>query len=221
MPAETYTRTGADVSAYVKRQFGDSDGRQITDNDILDWINIAQQEIVSQNAIMRESITSDVTAGQDVYTYPAQLIQYIESLHYDGRPLEGLSWQEAQEYILQHKLPEGQIAASGVPTIWYERAGQITLWPKPQASVDDGLKLYYQARPADLASLAETLKVPDRYYQRVVDSVLSRAYQLDENWEAAQFKAQEFYTGMNMLAQQERVTSTNLYRGPTVREEDL
>ena len=35
MPAETYTRTGSDVSAYVKRQFGDADGRQITDNDIL------------------------------------------------------------------------------------------------------------------------------------------------------------------------------------------
>ena len=35
----TSTYTGTDVSSYVKRQFGDESGVQITDEDIVHWIN--------------------------------------------------------------------------------------------------------------------------------------------------------------------------------------
>jgi uncharacterized protein YfaT (DUF1175 family) len=63
--------------------------------------------------------------------------------------------------------------------------------------------------------------VPDRYFQRVVDLVLTRAYQLDENWEAASYKQQEYVNAMNLLENQENVVQMNTYPSVTVRIEDL
>jgi hypothetical protein len=219
MPAEIYTKTGTNVADVVKRQFGDPDGRQITDADILRWINTAQQEIVSQNPILKETIVTGVVAGQDVYTYPSQEVQYIEALHYNGVPLEPYTFQEAQNYILQRKVETTM--ENSRPVIWYERNGEVWLYPKPDKTIADILKMFYIKRPADLLSLADPIQLPDRYYQRIIDLVLSRAYQLDENWEAAKYKQAEYITGMDMLANQENVTQVSTYPSISVRVEDL
>jgi hypothetical protein len=219
MPAEIFTRTGTQVADTVKRQFGDPDGRQINDFDILGWINLAQQDIVSQNPLLKETVQTNVIQGQDLYTYPTQNIQYIEALHYDSVPLEPYSFQEAQSYILSH-LPESG-SPEGVPTIWYERAGEVYIFPKPNKNITNGLRMYYVKQPEDLALLTDTLSVPDRYFQRVVDLVLTRAYQLDENWEAASYKQQEYVNAMNLLENQENVVQMNTYPSVTVRIEDL
>jgi hypothetical protein len=219
MPAEIYTKTGTNVADVVKRQFGDPDGRQITDADILRWINTAQQEIVSQNPILKETIVTGVVAGQEVYTYPSQEVQYIEALHYNGVPLEPYTFQEAQNYILQRKVETTM--ENSRPVIWYERNGEVWLYPKPDKTIADILKMFYIKRPADLLSLADPIQLPDRYYQRIIDLVLSRAYQLDENWEAAKYKQAEYITGMDMLANQENVTQVSTYPSISVRVEDL
>lgn len=219
MPAEIYTKTGTNVADVVKRQFGDPDGRQITDADILRWINTAQQEIVSQNPILKETIVTGVVAGQDVYTYPSQEVQYIEALHYNGVPLEPYTFQEAQNYILQRKVET--TVDNARPVIWYERNGEVWLYPKPDKTIADILKMFYIKRPADLLSLADPIQLPDRYYQRIIDLVLSRAYQLDENWEAAKYKQAEYITGMDLLANQENVTQVSTYPSVSVRVEDL
>jgi hypothetical protein len=219
MPAEIFTRTGTQVADKVKRQFGDPDGRQINDFDILGWINLAQQDIVSQNPLLKETVQTNVVRGQDLYTYPTENIQYIEALHYDSVPLEPYSFQEAQAYILSH-LPESG-SPEGTPTIWYERAGQVYIFPKPNTNITNGLRMYYVKQPEDLVLLTDTLSVPDRYFQRVVDLVLARAYQLDENWEAASYKQQEYVNAMNLLENQENVVQMNTYPSVTVRIEDL
>jgi len=51
--------------------------------------------------------------------------------------------------------------------------------------------------------------------------VLARAYQLDENWEAAQYKQAEYVNAMNLLANQENATQVNSYPTNTARIEDL
>jgi hypothetical protein len=220
MPAEIYTKTGTDAADAVKRQFGDPDGRQITNDDILRWINTAQQEIVSQNPILKETIQTGVTAGVNKYTYPSERVQYIEAIHYKDLPLESYTFQEAQAYILQRK-----VETSGVdnvrPVIWYERNGDLYLYPTPSTTESDVLRMFYIERPADLTALGDPLALPDRYFQRVVDLVLTRAYQLDENWEAARYKQAEYSNGMELLANQENVVNTNTYPSVTVRVEDL
>lgn len=220
MPVETFTKTGRNVADMVKRQFGDPDGRQITDNDILNWINAAQQDIVSQNPILKETLETSVNAGQNIYRYPAQMVQYIEAIHFKGVPLEPYSFQEAQAYILTQLTGTGEAPESERPSIWYERDGDIYLYPTPSASEENVLRMFYVRHPEDLPNLTTVLSVPDRYFQRVIDLVLARAYQLDENWEAAKYKQAEFFTGMDMLAGQENVTNTSTYPTITIRIED-
>lgn len=220
MPAEIYSKTGTNVANVVKRQFGDPDGRQIVDSDILEWINQAQQEIVSQNSILKQVAQTNIVDGTDVYQYPAERVQYIEAIHYRGVPLEAYSFQEAQAYILRNANPDAAVL-EGRPEIWYERDGSIYLHPIPNESVTDGLRMFFTAQPEELTSLSDTLTVPDRYYQRVIELVLARAYQLDENWEAARYKQAEFINGMETLANQENVVNTNTYPSVTVRIEDL
>jgi hypothetical protein len=221
MPSDTFTKTGRDVADMVKRQFGDPDGRQITDADILNWINAAQQDIVSQNPILKETLETSVIAGQDVYRYPAQMVQYIEAIHFKGVPLESYSFQEAQAYILQTLPEDGTMPEAPRPTIWYERDGDIYLFPTPSISETNVLRMFYVRQPEEIEVIADTLSVPDRYFQRVIDLVLARAYQLDENWEAAKYKQAEFITGMDMLANREGTSSTNTFPTITVRIEDL
>jgi hypothetical protein len=217
MPSEIFTKTGQDVALYVKRQFGDTDGRQATDADILGWINVVQQEIVSQNPILKEVLESVTVIGQDVYAFPASLVQYIESIHLDGKPLASYTFQEAERYIMEYTGDADK--ESSVPDLWYERDGAIYVYPVPNKV--QTFRMFYQRRPSDLTALGDDLQVPDRYFQRVVDGVLARAYQLDGDWEAAQYKQQEFFNGMNLLANQENVPRATLYPSPTVREEDL
>jgi hypothetical protein len=55
----------------------------------------------------------------------------------------------------------------------------------------------------------------------MLELVLARAYQLDENWEAAKYKQSEYFNGMETLANQENVAKNSTYSHITVRVEDL
>jgi len=222
MASELYTKTGIDVANSVKRQFGDPDGRQITDEDILEWINHVQQDIVNINPLLKETAVTNVVEGQDLYEYPAQRIQYIEAIHYDGVPLEPYSFQEAELYILgRAKNLDFLNPIDNKPKIWYERTGSIYIYPKPDTSIANGLRMFYTAQPEELTTLSSLLSIPDRYFPRLVEHVLAHAYQLDENWEAARYKQAEYFNGMETLANQENVSKTNTYSSITVRIEDL
>lgn len=223
MPAEIFSKTGTDVANSVKRQFGDPDGRQIVDEDIIEWINQAQQEIITLNGVLKQTAQTDVVSGQDTYEYNNERIQYIEGIHYDGVPLEAYTFQEAESYILRYRFDAEQISQSTdvKPLIWYERAGVVYLYPKPMEDLPNGLRMFFSEQPVEMTQLSDLLATPDRYYPRVLELVLARAYQLDENWEAAKYKQSEYFNGMETLANQENVAKYNTYSHITVRVEDL
>jgi hypothetical protein len=223
MPAEIFSKTGTDVANSVKRQFGDPDGRQIVDADILEWVNQAQQEIITLNGVLKQTAQTNIVAQQDIYEYDSERIQYIEGIHYDGVPLEPYTFQEAEAYILRYKW-DSEMITQGTdvkPLIWYERAGVVYLYPKPQENITNGLRMFFSEQPTELTQLSDLLATPDRYYPRVLELVLARAYQLDENWEAAKYKQSEYFNGMESLANQENVAKTSTYSSVTVRVEDL
>jgi hypothetical protein len=223
MPIEIFSKTGNDVANSVKRQFGDPDGRQIVDADILEWINQAQQEIITLNGILKQTAQRNIVSGQDTYEYDSERVQYIEAIHYDGVPLEPYTFQEAEAYILRYKW-DSEMITQGTdvkPLIWYERAGVVYLYPKPAENITNGLRMFFSEQPTELTALSSVLSTPDRYYPRILELVLARAYQLDENWEAAKYKQSEYFNGMETMANQENVAKTSTYSSVTVRVEDL
>lgn len=212
MPIRPSTRTYADLKQMVKRTFGDESGVQLEDADILRWANEATQNIAVLNRLLREKATTPIVVGTFDYTFPTQNISQVNSLHVNGRRAEPVEFQDAETTFL---MTDPDHEAVGTPLYWWFWADVLTLWPKPDA--DGTLTLYYTRNPVLLTGLdTEYIDVPDKHYQTVVDYVLWRAYEMDEDWQAAQAKEAQYRSNLVEQKEDEFVTADLAY--PVIRE---
>lgn len=218
MPLETFTLKGVDVSIRVKGQFGDTSGAQISDDAILRWINDAQREIVNTNFLLRGTKYTDIVAGQHDYSFPEDKVLAIEAIYVDGRPIEGVSIQQAREFASKRD-PKFDMQ-SKTPIAWSERAGIITLYPKPSENLTNGLKIEYLKVPTPIVLMTDTLGVPDRYFNEVVNYVMGQALEMDENYTAASVKQSQFRDGLNRLSYRDNMNQTDAYYSVTADPED-
>lgn len=209
MPAEEFTHTGTDVASRVRTGFGDSSGAQLADSSILSWINDGQREIVNSNPILRATKITDVVAGQSDYSFPNDKVLSIEALYISGYPLTNLSPQAAREYI-QAQDP-AKLLNSERPDVWYERAGIITLFPVPNKTISNGLKLEYVSNPINLSVLSSALAVPDRYFNELVSYVIAQALEMDENYDASNMKLRQFRDGLDRLSTKDTISQDSQY----------
>jgi hypothetical protein len=211
MPAETFTRTTQDVADRIKVSFGDTSGSQITDIMIIRWINDGQQEIVNNNAILKDTKFANVVADQADYSFPNDRVQYIEALYIDGRPVRNVSPQEFREYILRED--PNLIAKADVPLLYQERAGIITFYPTPQKSYENGLKMEYVKQPVPITAIGPSflLSIPDRYLNELVSYVMANALEMDENFNAAELKRGQFREGLDRQYLRENTSQISKY----------
>jgi hypothetical protein len=198
MPTESYTRNASEVITSVKRTFGDESGVEVTDEDIIRWINDAQLEIIVQNPEVNASFAQvNITAGVSSYPMLANISNMygIQAIHYNGEYLNNLTFQQAQAHIIRKDTGQG-----GIPELWYERAGVVHLYPKPAADIPQGLGVFYSAKPAKITSNSTPLSVPDHYFQTVCDYCLQQAYMLDENLQLSQAAKESFGQGIAQRA---------------------
>jgi hypothetical protein len=210
MPAEEFTHTGTDVADRVRSQFGDVSGAQLADAAILRWINDGQREIVNSNPILRATKISDIVAGQQDYTFPGDKVLAIEAIYVSGYPIKNVSPQAAREYIIA--IDPTSLLNAERPEVWYERAGVITFYPVPNKSITNGLKMEYVKVPANITAFGNTLTIPDRYFNELVNYVISQALEMDENYDAASYKNRQFREGLDRLNLKENLSQTDLYQ---------
>jgi len=211
MAAEEFTHTGNDVSLRVRSQFGDTSGAQLGDPALLSWINDGQREIVNSNPILRDVKYTDLVATQSDYTFPNDKVLVIEAIYVNGYPLKNLTPQAARDFILSAD-PEKMLKAER-PEIWYERAGVISLYPVPNKTFTNGLKLEFIKNPTSLITLSDTLGIPDRYFNELVNYVISQALEMDENYDAANYKFRQFRDGLDRLFTKDTQSQDSLYGG--------
>lgn len=214
MAIESYSHIVNDVVTTVTRQFGDEAQIQIDSADIIRWINMGQREIVTNNtSINRVVARTSIVAGQASYPLDADSafkgIQKLTAVMVDGLPLTGMTFQEALAYL---KAPPSS-SATGVPSIWYSEAGMLNLWPKPDKNITNGLAIYFIKAPPVVAVIGDKLGVPDNFYNALVQYVLQQAYELDENFQAAGIKGQQFEKSVN-IQQNQNDTADDFY--PTI-----
>jgi len=183
MPTPTAIHTLSDVMTFVKRQFGDESGVQLTDPDIIRWVNQAQMEIVNKNPMIQAVATQSAVANQQTYSIPPDMIQ-IESIMYDGNILEPQSFESIRTEL------GADNNTKGTPLFWYTWANQIYLWPIPTDTKQ--ISVNYSKVPVSVALTSDPLGVPDRYYDRVCEYVMSKAYEMDEDWPANQVSRKMF-----------------------------
>ena len=210
MPAEEFSYTGDDVAFRVRSSFGDFSGAQLSDAAILSWINDGQREIVNSNTLLRATKYADIVADQQDYTFPEDKVLAIEAVYVSGYPVENVSPQAAREYIV--KLDPEMMLGSSRPEIWYERAGVITFYPVPNTNITNGLKLEYVKYPVSLTALSGDLGIPDRYFNELVNYVISQALESDENYDAASYKFRQFRDGLDRLNLKDNLSQIDLYQ---------
>jgi hypothetical protein len=219
MPVETFTLKGLDVSIRIKGQFGDTSGAQVADAAILRWINDGQREIVNHNFLLRGTKYADVVKGQTDYVFPEDRVLAIEALYVNGYPINGVSVQQARDFVL--KNDPDLVRSDDSASVWYERAGVITIYPVPAANIPNGLKIEYLKTPVTLATLNDTLGIPDRYFNELVNYVLAQAMEMDENFSAASVKMNQFRDGLNRLSYKDNMNQTDVYYTVTPDAEDF
>lgn len=212
------TRTGQEVASHVKRQFGDEAGVQISDADILTWINSGQLEIADRNKVLKAVATTDVVAGQADYVLSNLSVMQIEALHYNGGILRGYELAQAQEHINNITGGTGDAGPFTYPVLWYQWGTTVTLWPTPAEGITNGLKIYYTKHPTDLSDLTATLALPDKYYNMICAWVLAKAYELDEDYQASENQMQRFDLGLDLKSEEERTLRQITYPTITIVE---
>ncbi len=209
------TRTVQDVIDYVVRIFGDESGVQLSQTDIIRWINEAQREINRQNAVLQQVATTTLNADQSEYNLSSVSppIYEINSLLINGRRIGNISVAQAEESI---SLNDPENYETGAPQFWYEWANQISFWPVPNKS--GTIKIRYTAVPTDVVSGADTLSLTDEYFMDIINYVLKMAYEMDENPEMMQMKAGEFSQSLAERGEQNRNAQHMTYPTMTVYE---
>lgn len=218
MPRDYYTKTVDDVITDVKRIFGDEALVELKSTDLLRWTNAAQREIASSHTVLKGKASHNLVALQTLYPVPLDSpVAQVQGVHIEGKPLRGVSFQEAQETILRD---DPELEANGEPKVWYEWDGDLYIYPAPEKSVDNGLELFYLAYPTNLTGTSQALSIPDRFYNQIVDYVLSQAYRLDENWQATSYQDARFRDSMNRHLAKEDVINSQFYPTKVVLPED-
>lgn len=200
------TRTVGEVITEVTRTFGDTSGIVLTTDDIVRWINDASTEIVERNLVLKAQATIPTVPNQQDYPLQQFNIQEIDSVVYQGRLVENLSFAQAQEWLFDGS----NTTAPGNSVFWWMFDGSLSMWPVPQGT--EPITLYYAAKPMKVINDPKALlPLPDKYYPRVVEYVLSRAQEMDEDWQSAQQVRTRFDSSVTRMGQEEKDAASNEY----------
>lgn len=206
----------SEIAARIKRQFGDESGVQVTDEDILRWVNDAQKEITRIQSLLETQATTTVISGQNEYSLPLDILM-LRSIRLGGQKIRTLSLQEAEEYI--PGFDDETTWATGTPEVAWIWANNISLYPIPTSA--GTLKVYYTRVPVEVTAMIDSPELPVKYHPRIVEYCLAQAYEMDENWDGAGNKSSQFVTSISEMREEEKWTDHTYYPTITVLPEDI
>lgn len=207
----------SEVAIRVKRQFGDESSVQVTDEDIIRWINDAQNDIGQAQEILETTAISTSVANQETYPIPSDIIN-LRSVYYNGFKVRVVSLQEYDTYVSQWQEDPNN-PQTGTPDIFYSWATEIRLFPVPESSGQQ-IKLYYSQFPPPVVNMGDALSIPIKYHNRVVEYCLQQAYELDENFEASTLKGSQLSSSLTQMAEDQSWTEHTHYPSISVMPED-
>jgi hypothetical protein len=176
----------------VQRQFGDDVEAQITEEDIVRWVNDACLEIATANSTNQGYLlgTTAVTQGVREYELPDDLL-LLRSIRLDNSKLIGITYEQITE--LDPKLD----SAVGKPTHYWVYNKNINLYPTPDQAYSN-LTIMYTKTPDLLLVTMKNVEpdLPVQYHPRIVEYCIAQAAELDDNIAQYQQKMSQFQSGI-------------------------
>lgn len=199
----------------VKRQFGDSSGAQITDNDIVDWINESQREIYTKNNLGMTKGTVATIIGTGEYAFPTNTMRLF-SVKYDGTALKEITIQDIDTLFPNYDA----VLERGTPSHYWTYADKIDLYPIPDSVKN--LTILYNRFPVDIAADDSIpLDLDLKYHNRVLDYCYAQAAQLDGDPTSYTMYMQKFRGDVqSTLDDETEMAQTKFYSSITVSVRD-
>lgn len=214
----------SDIMMRIRRKFGDESAVQVTDADIIRWINDGQRKIVLKNeTLLEKTATADSVAGQQEYSLPIDLlilkfIQYKDTGTTAYLKLRGMTPVQFNEYI--DGWSDGG-TVKGLPQIFTIFSGKIIAYPTPQNSVTAGFKIYYNRVPTDVVTSLDTPDIPLSYHDSLVNYCMQQAYELDEDRDSATAEQSKVAEDIDLLRGREDWKTQETYPVISVCLEDM
>ena len=218
MPLSPATKLVSEVIANVKRQFGDESGAQITDADIIRWINDGQLELNKKSKVIKTIATTTSVAGQNKYDLPGVKILEVERLQYKNTAIEYRTFQQVQETIFDDVADVSTLSAD-IPTCWYDYGDSIYFFPVPSTN-GVTITLFCVTYPTTVSSTTDALSLPDVFYDALVQYIMAKAYEMDDDWTAAGNKLTQLENNLNSLNEDGQGYGNQFYHSITVLEDD-
>lgn len=161
----------------VQRQFGDDSGIQITQTDIIRWLNQAQIDIVRKTGCLQDHKQTDSVANDGSYTLPEDTIS-VRRVTYNDKVLLSTTLDVADQDWGSRDVSPG---VSGTPEFYYLWNNFIYLHPRPSAAVLGALDIWYIRTPATLVGVNDIPEIPAKFHEMLVRYALARAKELNED----------------------------------------
>jgi hypothetical protein len=206
---QTSSATVANMIEQVLRQFGDEANVQITNADIMRWINMGLVEISRNNRIWEKTAViystdpSNIDPSQFIVPLPNDCMM-LQAVRYDGKIIPGFDFEQLISEA------GSSIDAVGTPMCYYLWAGGIYLYPRPNVT-GKNIFIYYRAAPPAVSSQADPIPIPDKYFDTLEAYVLAKAYELDEDWQAQGAKKQLFDAGLTTMSEESGAIAGDFY----------
>lgn len=171
---------------------------------------------------MQKSDLFDLVSGQAQYTLPTDLLilRAVRFKFTDMLSFTSLRYKSMQQFDESIDGWDGNSFTTGSPSFFTMEEGKILLFPIPDQSATDGLKILYNQKPTDVDDLTDALALPLIYHNTVIKYCLWQASLLDEDHEPAMMYKAEFNDDMTRLRSRETSDPTSTYPVITVLEFD-
>lgn len=195
--------TVSDIITRVQRTFGDESAVQVTNEDIIRWINDACREAVMQHEnLLQKTGYIDSVVGQREYSYPVDAISVNAVLFRDSTDLTAsyyhLRYMSPTDMALHIDGWQGNAYGNGVPQIFTRSdAGKFAVFPPPQTAYVQGFKVIYARYAVDVVDTNSVIDLPAYYHPYVEHFCMMKAYEMDEDWDSADRKAQLIQSTLN------------------------
>lgn len=157
----------------------------MTDADLLEWLNEAQDEIAAETHWYRTSSSISVVSGTKEYNIPDGVLS-IEEVWWNplSRKLIALTPEDLQGLALYS--PDWRYASNGTPIYYYVNvASAIGLHPTPDASTASAVFLTYSSLPARATAGGDYLYHPTGGEKACIDYACWKASVKDATGEGA------------------------------------
>lgn len=174
--------TTAELITQTRTRFGEDSttATQVTDAQILSFLNVAQREMAAQSDILLTCATTSTVAGQGEYSVPGDYNKVQAVFLY--RTTGDLAKLNLYPIGVLDKDPA---KAQGTPRFYYVwglnvsgvNSFTIGLNPIPSVSGTSDLEIFYRQIPATMVSGGQAPEVPVQFQDGLPDGALMQIYE--------------------------------------------